>query len=90
MWMDVDDVYQEFYAVALRCFSKWNPQRGSFSTFLFKSLDNYSVQFVSKWWALKRRPGYVVDVSEVDNKFVQPSHESLPDPLLMALFEGAF
>ena len=47
-WMfDIDDLLSESYICLKQCYESYDPDRGSFSTFLFTSLNHYLYQVVN-------------------------------------------
>ena len=47
-WMfDIDDLLSESYICLKQCYEMYDPGRGSFSTFLFTSVNNYLCQVVN-------------------------------------------
>jgi len=92
IWMDPEDLYQELYGEALRCFARWDPKRkdgATFSTYVYRCLDNYLISFAARWNTKKRLPAFQVELSVADREVQSPSHEIIPDIILMQFFQGA-
>ena len=57
-WIEPEDLFQEAYMEALRCFRLWDSKRDiKFITFVYRAVDNKMNSLLTYWGSKKRSPG---------------------------------
>ena len=88
-WIEPEDLFQEAYMEAIRCFRIWDSQRDiQFITFVYRAIDNKMNSLLTYWGAKKRSPGIPVDLDMVNPEFQESVSDVPIDVVLQLLFSG--
>ena len=88
-WIEPEDLFQEAYMEAIRCFRIWDSERNiQFITFVYRAIDNKMNSLLTHWGAKKRSPGIPVELDKVDPEFQELESDIPIDAVLQLLFSG--
>lgn len=94
IWIEPEDLFQEAYAEAIRCFRLWDSKRDiKFITFVYRTIDNKMNSLLTYWGAKKRSSGISIDIDHLDFELEKSklniSPSGIPiDAVLKLLFDG--
>ena len=73
-WIDVEDIYQDAQLVAVRCWHRWDPERGAFITLVYLAVDCRLSNLLARYQCKKRHAVLVPleDATEQLQSYYEP------------------